>query len=69
MMSRRASQKRKRLDVFDFTDEDERIERESAEILGRFKNPKRCRKAASPLNNVYKFLERCNSLSLSFSIC
>ena len=61
-MSRRASQKSKRFDVFDFADEDERIERESAEILGRFKNPKRCRKPPSPLNK-YKFLQRCNFLS------
>ncbi|XVF44852.1 hypothetical protein PTKIN_Ptkin02bG0157100 [Pterospermum kingtungense] len=56
-MSRRTSQKRKRFDVFDFTDEDERVERESAEILRKFKNPKRCRNASSPLNK-YKFLQR-----------
>ncbi|GMJ03471.1 Arabidopsis SUMO protease 1, SUMO PROTEASE RELATED TO FERTILITY1 [Hibiscus trionum] len=55
-MSWSASQKRKRFDVFDFADEDERVERESAEILGRFKNPKRCRRASSPLYK-YKFLQ------------
>ncbi|XVE49475.1 hypothetical protein DITRI_Ditri01bG0085200 [Diplodiscus trichospermus] len=66
-MSRRASQKSKRFDVFDFADEDERVERESAEILGKFKNPKRCRKPPSPLNK-YKFLQCCNFLSRSLSV-
>nr|KJB77564.1 hypothetical protein B456_012G143900 [Gossypium raimondii] len=56
-MSWSASQQRKRFDVFDFAAADERVERESAEILGRFKNPKRCRKPPSPLGK-YKFLQR-----------
>ncbi|XP_022744686.1 probable ubiquitin-like-specific protease 2A isoform X2 [Durio zibethinus] len=56
IVSRGASQKSKRFDVFDFADEEERVERESAEILGRFKNPKKCRKTASPLKK-YKFLQ------------
>ncbi|KAG8500399.1 hypothetical protein CXB51_004270 [Gossypium anomalum] len=56
-MSWSASQQRKRLDVFDFAAADERVERESAEILGRFKNPKRCRKPPAPLDK-YKFLQR-----------
>ncbi|KAA3463559.1 putative ubiquitin-like-specific protease 2A [Gossypium australe] len=56
-MSWSASQQRKRFDVFDFAAADERVERESAEILGRFKNPKRCRKSPSPLDK-YKFLQR-----------
>ncbi|XP_022725960.1 probable ubiquitin-like-specific protease 2A [Durio zibethinus] len=56
-MSRKASQKSKLFDIFDFADEDERVERESTEILGRFKKPKRCRKAPFPLNK-YKFLQR-----------
>ncbi|XP_021290650.1 probable ubiquitin-like-specific protease 2A isoform X3 [Herrania umbratica] len=54
MMSRRASKRTSRFDVFDFADEDKRVERESAEILGRFKNPKKCRNAPSPFN-VYTF--------------
>ncbi|XWS68225.1 hypothetical protein CRYUN_Cryun04dG0072600 [Craigia yunnanensis] len=57
IMSLRASQMNKRFDVFEFAHKDERVERESAEILGRFKNPKRCRKPPSPLNK-YKFLQR-----------
>lgn len=61
-MSWSASQQRKRFDVFDFAAADERVEKESAEILGRFRNPKRCRKPPSPLDK-YKFLQRCNSLS------
>ncbi|XVF67282.1 hypothetical protein PTKIN_Ptkin10aG0108300 [Pterospermum kingtungense] len=55
-MSRRASQKSKRFDVFDFSNEDERIQMESAKILARFKNPKKCCKSPSPLNK-YKFLQ------------
>ncbi|KAK6253321.1 hypothetical protein QUC31_015041 [Theobroma cacao] len=55
-MSRGASKRSSRFDVFDFADEDERLERESAEILGRFKNPKKCRNAPSPVN-VYTFLQ------------
>ncbi|XP_039019621.1 probable ubiquitin-like-specific protease 2A isoform X2 [Hibiscus syriacus] len=55
-MSWIASPKRKRFDVFDFADDDERVERESAEIAGRFKNPKRCRKASSPIHK-YTFLQ------------
>ncbi|KAL4362506.1 hypothetical protein GQ457_04G003530 [Hibiscus cannabinus] len=50
IMSRRASQKRQRFDVFDFTDGDERVEREPAAIPARFKNPNHGRKAISPLN-------------------
>ncbi|KAH1040315.1 hypothetical protein J1N35_042058 [Gossypium stocksii] len=56
-MSWSASQQRKRFDVFDFAAADERVERESAEILGRFKNPKRCRKPPSPLEK-YNFIQR-----------
>ncbi|MBA0739001.1 hypothetical protein Gogos_012306 [Gossypium gossypioides] len=55
-MSRRASQRRKRFDVFDFADEDERIEKESAEFLARFKKPKRG-STASPRLNKYNFLQ------------
>ncbi|KAK8529781.1 hypothetical protein V6N12_060551 [Hibiscus sabdariffa] len=49
-MSRRASQKRQRFDVFDFADEDMRVERESAAFPARFKNPNHGRKAFTPLN-------------------
>ncbi|KAH1098842.1 hypothetical protein J1N35_015763 [Gossypium stocksii] len=55
-MSRRASQRRKRFDVFDFADEDERVEKESVEFLARFKNPKKG-STASPHLNKYKFLQ------------
>ncbi|XP_038992413.1 probable ubiquitin-like-specific protease 2A [Hibiscus syriacus] len=55
-MSWTASPKRKRFDVFDFADEDERVERESAEILERFKNPKGCHKASYPIHK-YTFLQ------------
>ncbi|TYI94867.1 hypothetical protein E1A91_D02G235800v1 [Gossypium mustelinum] len=55
-MSRRASQRRKRFNVFDFADEDERIEKESAEFLARFKKPKRG-STASPRLNKYNFLQ------------
>ncbi|XP_040945078.1 probable ubiquitin-like-specific protease 2A isoform X1 [Gossypium hirsutum] len=55
-MSRRASQRRKRFNVFDFADEDERIEKESAEFLARFKKPKRG-STASPCLNKYNFLQ------------
>ncbi|KAL4352969.1 hypothetical protein GQ457_06G003230 [Hibiscus cannabinus] len=55
-MSWSASPKRKRFAVFDFADEDERVEWESNEILRRFTNPKRCRRASSPLRK-YKFLQ------------
>ncbi|KAK8616253.1 hypothetical protein V6N13_017811 [Hibiscus sabdariffa] len=49
-MSRRASQKRQRFDVFDFADGDERVEREPAAFPARFKNPNHGRKAFPPLN-------------------
>ncbi|MBA0711935.1 hypothetical protein Golax_011065, partial [Gossypium laxum] len=55
-MSRRASQRRKRFNVFNFADEDERIEKESAEFLARFKKPKRGSTASPRLNN-YNFLQ------------
>ncbi|KAB2042659.1 hypothetical protein ES319_D02G231200v1 [Gossypium barbadense] len=55
-MSRRASQRRKRFNVFNFADEDERIEKESAEFLARFKKPKRG-STASPRLNKYNFLQ------------
>ena len=66
IMSRGASQRSKRFDVFDFADEDEKVERESMEFLARFKNPKRPRKS-SPVNK-YNFLQCCNFLSLSLSL-
>ncbi|MBA0649281.1 hypothetical protein Goklo_016856 [Gossypium klotzschianum] len=55
-MSRRASQRRKRFNVFDFADEDERIEKESAEFLARFKKPKKG-STASPRLNKYNFIQ------------
>ncbi|GMI74651.1 hypothetical protein HRI_001134200 [Hibiscus trionum] len=55
-MSRRASQKRQRFDVFDFAAEDERVERESAALTSRFKNPNHGRKASAPLSK-YDFLQ------------
>ncbi|OMO63498.1 Peptidase C48, SUMO/Sentrin/Ubl1 [Corchorus olitorius] len=54
-MSRKASERDRRFDVFDYTDEDERVETESAKILGKFKKPK-CARTPSPLDK-YKFLQ------------
>ncbi|OMO85248.1 Peptidase C48, SUMO/Sentrin/Ubl1 [Corchorus capsularis] len=56
-MSRKASERDRRLEVFDFTDEDKRVEKESAKILCKFKKPKRCAQTPSPLDK-YKFLQR-----------
>ena len=53
------SSSRKKFDVFEFNDEDARVQKISEKILGKFRNPKKERK--SPIDR-YKFLEVCKSL-------
>uniref|UniRef100_A0A2C9VIA2 Ubiquitin-like protease family profile domain-containing protein n=1 Tax=Manihot esculenta TaxID=3983 RepID=A0A2C9VIA2_MANES len=48
----------KRLSVLDFSEDDDRVEKDSSKFLGKFAKPKRKRNFTSPITK-YKFLEYC----------
>lgn len=60
---------KKKYKVFEFSEEDELVEKTAKKMLGKYSNPSKNQRHSSPIDK-YKFLQFCEShLFLSLSLC